>query len=81
MDGHELSSKIIGGAIEAHKALSPELLESAYIEGVDRCFFLFSALFSGKQKIIQLCVLCGELLLVFQLKRSAKPKWLKHLEH
>ena len=32
MDINELSSKIIGGAIEVHKALGPGLLESAYEE-------------------------------------------------
>jgi GxxExxY protein len=30
MDINELSSKIIGAAIEVHKALGPGLLESAY---------------------------------------------------
>jgi len=32
MDSHELSSKIIGAAVEVHKALGPGLLESAYEE-------------------------------------------------
>jgi GxxExxY protein len=32
MDINELSSKIIGAAIEVHKALGPGLLESAYEE-------------------------------------------------
>jgi len=32
MDSNELSSKIIGAAIEVHKALGPGLLESAYEE-------------------------------------------------
>jgi len=32
MDINELSSKIIGGAIEVHKTLGPGLLESAYEE-------------------------------------------------
>ncbi len=32
MELNELSSKIIGGAIEVHKALGPGLLESAYEE-------------------------------------------------
>ncbi len=32
MDENELSNKIIGAAIEAHKALGPGLLESAYEE-------------------------------------------------
>jgi GxxExxY protein len=32
MDINELSDKIIGAAIEVHKALGPGLLESAYLE-------------------------------------------------
>ena len=32
MNSNELSSKIIGAAIEVHKALGPGLLESAYEE-------------------------------------------------
>jgi len=32
MDINKLSSKIIGAAIEVHKALAPGLLESAYEE-------------------------------------------------
>ena len=34
MDINRLSSKIIGAAIEVHKALGPGLLESAYKEGI-----------------------------------------------
>lgn len=35
MDINKLSSKIIGAAIEVHKALEPGLLESAYEECLD----------------------------------------------
>ena len=34
MDINRLSSKIIGAAIDVHKALGPGLLESAYEEGI-----------------------------------------------
>ncbi|MBW1679714.1 MAG: GxxExxY protein, partial [Deltaproteobacteria bacterium] len=34
MDINKLSSKIIGAAIEVHKALGPGLLESAYEESI-----------------------------------------------
>ena len=40
MDINELSSKIIGAAIEVHKALGPGLLESAYEECLCHELFL-----------------------------------------
>ncbi|MBT3225585.1 MAG: GxxExxY protein [Deltaproteobacteria bacterium] len=42
MDSNELSRKIIGAAIEVHKALGPGLFESAYEECLCREFELKS---------------------------------------
>jgi len=51
MDINELSSKIIGAAIEVHKALGPGLLESAYEECLCRELSLREFSFE-RQKIL-----------------------------
>ena len=59
MDINRLSSKIIGAAIEVHKALGPGLLESTY---QSRFFFAFRPLNGKQNKKISLrpLRLCGE---------------------
>ena len=69
MDINQLSSKIIGAAIEVHRALGPGLLESSYqkctfssFDGAGfaegRLFFAFRPL-NGKQNKKFLCSLCA----------------------
>ena len=51
MDINELSSKIIGAAIEVHKMLGPGLLESAYEECL--CYeFGLRGLSNERQKVL-----------------------------
>jgi GxxExxY protein len=51
MDVNRLSSKIIGAAIEVHKALGPGLLESAYEECISRELSLQNLSFE-RQKLL-----------------------------
>ena len=51
MDINELSSRIIGGAIEVHKALGPGLLESAYEECLCHEFDLRDLSFERQQPL------------------------------
>jgi len=60
MDINELSSKIIGAAIEVHKTLGPGLLESAYEECL--CYeFGLRDLSNERQKALPVIYKCKEL--------------------
>ena len=51
MDINELSSRIIGAAIEVHKALGPGLLESAYEECLSHEFSLWNFSFERQKSL------------------------------
>ena len=69
MDINELSSKIIGAAIEVHKMLGPGLLESAYEECL--CYeFGLRDLSNERQKALPVIYKCKELDCGYRLDRK-----------